>query len=124
MFLGFIELHSKDASSLKKVILERLESDGIPLGDCRSQCYDNASVMAGHISGLQQRICARNPRALFLNCDNHMQFELSWTALCQTGSKCCNLFWNNRKNVYVFLGLNPTVARAEKCASTCSETGM
>ena len=27
--------------------------------------------MAGHISGLQQRICARNPRALFLNCDNH-----------------------------------------------------
>ena len=46
VFLGFIELHSKDASSLKKVILERLESDGIPLGDCRSQCYDNASVMA------------------------------------------------------------------------------
>ena len=27
--------------------------------------------MAGHISGLQQRICARNHRALFLNCDNH-----------------------------------------------------
>ena len=36
VFLGFIELHSKDASSLEKVILERLESDGIPL------------VIAGH----------------------------------------------------------------------------
>ena len=40
MFLSFIELHSIDASRLEKVILERLESDGIPLGDCRSQCYD------------------------------------------------------------------------------------
>lgn len=27
--------------------------------------------MTGHISGLQQRICDRNPRALFVNCDNH-----------------------------------------------------
>ena len=27
--------------------------------------------MAGHISGLQQRICDRNNRALFVNCDNH-----------------------------------------------------
>ena len=71
VFLGFIELHSKDAASLEKVILERLESDGIPLDYCRSQCYDNASVMAGHLSGLQQRICARNHCALFLNYDNH-----------------------------------------------------
>ena len=27
--------------------------------------------MAGHISGLQQRICDRNNTALFVNCDNH-----------------------------------------------------
>lgn len=27
--------------------------------------------MAGYISGVQQRICDRNHRALFINCDNH-----------------------------------------------------
>jgi len=70
-FLGYIEIHSKDAASLERVIVERLKSDGIPLADCRAQCYDNAAVMTGHISGLQQRICDRNHRALFVNCDNH-----------------------------------------------------
>ncbi|KAG8234734.1 hypothetical protein J437_LFUL000969 [Ladona fulva] len=70
-FLGYIEIHSKDAANLEKVIVERLKSDEIPLADCRAQCYDNAAVMTGHISGLQQRICDRNHRALFVNCDNH-----------------------------------------------------
>ncbi len=70
-FLGYIEIHAKDAATLEKVIVEQLESYNLPLADCRSQCYDNASVMSGHISGLQQRILARNHRALFINCDNH-----------------------------------------------------
>ena len=70
-FLGFVQIHSKDAASLERVIVEKLESDNIPLADCRSQCYDNAAVMTGHISGLQQRICARNHKALFFNFDNH-----------------------------------------------------
>ena len=122
MFLGFIELHSKDASNLEKVILERLESDGIPLVDCRSQCYENASVMAGHISGLQQRICARNHRALFLNCDNH-SLNLAGLHSAKQDPIVVTFFWNNRKNLCFFLGLNPTVGRAEKCASTCSEMG-
>ena len=39
--------------------------------DYRSQCYDNAAVMSGHISGVQQRIIDRNNLALFVNCDNH-----------------------------------------------------
>ncbi|XP_065664605.1 52 kDa repressor of the inhibitor of the protein kinase-like [Hydra vulgaris] len=70
-FLGYIEIHAKDAATLKTVITEKLESDNLPLAGCRSQCYDNAAVMTGHISGLQQQICDRNPRALFVNCDNH-----------------------------------------------------
>ncbi|XP_011170408.3 zinc finger MYM-type protein 1-like [Solenopsis invicta] len=70
-FLGFIELHAKNAASIEKVIVEKLNSDNISLDNCRSQCYDNAAVMAGYISGVQQRICERNHRALFVNCDNH-----------------------------------------------------
>ncbi|XP_059141319.1 uncharacterized protein LOC131929216 [Physella acuta] len=70
-FLGFVQVIAKDAASIEKAIVDKLESDDLPLADCRSQCYDNASVMAGHISGLQQRMLKRNCHALFVNCDNH-----------------------------------------------------
>ena len=70
-FLGYVQLYAKNAESLENVIVEQLKSDELELGDCRSQCYDNASVMSGEISGLQQRIHDRNHRALFVNCDNH-----------------------------------------------------
>ena len=64
LFLGFVQIHSKDAASLERVIVEKLEADNIPLADCRLQCYDNAAVITGHISGIKQRICARNHRTV------------------------------------------------------------
>ncbi|KAI8761623.1 Zinc finger MYM-type protein 1 [Biomphalaria glabrata] len=70
-FLGFIQLHAKDAATLENVIVEQLQADNLPIADCRSQCYDNAAVMAGELSGLQQRIAIRNPQASFVNCNNH-----------------------------------------------------
>ena len=70
-FLGFTELTGKDAETLENTILKLLKNDGLQLSDCRSQCYDNAAVMTGHISGLQQRILKLNPQATFVNCDNH-----------------------------------------------------
>ena len=36
-FLGFVHIHSKDAASLERVIVEKLEYVNIPLADCRSQ---------------------------------------------------------------------------------------
>ena len=65
-FLGFIEIHAKDVASIKNTILEKLNSDEISLTNCRSQCYDNAAVMAGHTSGVQQRIMGKNCTILFL----------------------------------------------------------
>lgn len=70
-FIGFIEIHGKDAATIDEAIVQKLESDKIALQDCRSQCYDNAAVMSGRISGVQQRIQTRNSKALFVNCDNH-----------------------------------------------------
>ena len=54
-----------------KYILKQLENDEMELQYGRSQCYDNASVMAGHRSGVQQRLSERNKLAVFVNCDNH-----------------------------------------------------
>jgi len=67
----FIQVHSKDAKSIVDLITHTLERDMLPLADCRSQCYDNAAVMSGHLSGVQKRIVGRNPRTIFVNCDNH-----------------------------------------------------
>ena len=41
---------------MMEVILDQLVKDEISLENCRSQCYDNAAVMAGYKSGVQQRI--------------------------------------------------------------------
>jgi len=76
-FLGFVEVHAKDAASLENVILEGLKFDNISLANCRSQCYDNAAVMTGHISGLQQPIYAKYSKELFVNWEKH---------------SCCNIF--------------------------------
>ena len=69
-FLGFIQTNKKDAESLANVILKQLEKDRMNILDCRSQCYDNAPVMAGDISGVQQRIIEKK-LAMFVNCTNH-----------------------------------------------------
>lgn len=70
-FLGFILINKKDAEGLVAEILSQLQEDGMKLQDCRSQCYDNAAVMAGHRSGVHQRIREMNNLAVFVNCDNH-----------------------------------------------------
>ncbi|CAN7942344.1 unnamed protein product [Ixodes pacificus] len=71
-FLGFIQVRKKDAESFVEVILSKLEEDKMDLQDCRSQCYDNAAVMAGQKSGkFLIRITFFIRVAIFLNCDNH-----------------------------------------------------
>ena len=71
MFFGFYKAPGEDAASLETAVINQLGADGINFADCRSQCYDNASVMSDHSSGLQKRMLDRNPLALFINCDNH-----------------------------------------------------
>ena len=70
-FLRHIQIHMNDAAAIEKVIVENLDSDKLPVDECRSLCCNNAAVLSGHISGVQQRILERNPRALFVSCDNH-----------------------------------------------------
>ena len=59
------------AKKISGLILRELENDGIQIGDCCGQTYDNAAVMAGHRSGVQKRISEINPKALFVPRTNH-----------------------------------------------------
>ena len=49
-------MHSKDAAATEDAILNQLDSQDLPLENCRCQCCDNAAVMSGHVSGVQKRI--------------------------------------------------------------------
>lgn len=64
-------IHQKDAESIANKIKEMLEKDLLPFEDCCSQCYDNAAVMSGHKSRVQQRLDTLDPKAIYVNCDNH-----------------------------------------------------
>ena len=68
---SFLEVLGKDSESIAEAITTCLENDRIPLENCRSQCYDNAAVMSGHVSGVQKRILDQNSKTIYTNCDNH-----------------------------------------------------
>jgi len=70
-FLGFIHTSEKNAEGITNTILKQLTDDEINIEDCRSQCYDNAAVMTGHISGVGTRILDINKAAMLVNCSNH-----------------------------------------------------
>jgi len=70
-FQGSVEVQKLDAVSLKNFILESLKYKIISLVNCRSPCCDHAAVMTGHISGLQQHICAEIPKALLVKCNSN-----------------------------------------------------
>ena len=70
-FLDFIIIRDKTAEALTTVILDKLSRDGLQIENCRGQAYDNASVMAGVRTGVQQRIKETNPLAEFVPCNNH-----------------------------------------------------
>ena len=63
--------YAKYAKSVFEAILKSLENDRIDLDNCHSQCYDNAAVMSGHISGVQKLIIDKNLKFIFTYCDNH-----------------------------------------------------
>lgn len=39
----------------------------LQLSNCRGQCYDGASVMAGHVSGVSTRIAKEEPKAVLVH---------------------------------------------------------
>lgn len=70
-FLGFFIISKPDAQHYEELILKALDDLGLDFSLCRGQTYDNAATMSGHLSGLQKRLLDINPKATFLNCDNH-----------------------------------------------------
>jgi len=70
-FVELCLLPKGDAATIVKVILDTLLRFQLPINDCRGQCYDGASVMAGSVSGVSTRIAEMEERAVFVHCLAH-----------------------------------------------------
>jgi len=53
-------------------ILDALNKIGVPIDKMRAQGYAGASVMSGHINGVQARVRRVNPKAVYIHCRAHV----------------------------------------------------
>lgn len=70
-FLGFTPLTDLDGKSLFSHIKSILFKSKIDINNCIAQTYDGASVMRGHINGVQALFRKEVPWALYTHCANH-----------------------------------------------------
>jgi hypothetical protein len=104
-FLGYYVIQKPDASHYELLVLEILASLGLDFSYCRGQTYDNAATMSGERSGLQKRLLDRNPKATFLNCDNHsLNLAASHAAEVDPGVVT---FFGPVNEVFVFFSHSP-----------------
>ena len=70
-FLTFIDTASLTAEGLTKHIFDILEKFQLDPQWIVAQCYDGASVMSGHLSGVQSRVKEVVPHAHYVHCYAH-----------------------------------------------------
>ena len=70
----FIGLHSMDcisAEHITRTIEDIMLRLSLPLQNCRGQCFDGASSMAGCRNGVSTKLLAKERRALYTHCYGH-----------------------------------------------------
>ena len=82
VFFDFAYLDKKDGESISRAIMECLSKRGIDITKARRQAYDGASAMSSSRVGVQTRIRALAPRALYVHCNSHV-LNLSIASSCQ-----------------------------------------
>ena len=72
-FLSFVNADKgTNVEALTTNFLEVLNNLGLPLDEMRAQGYDGASVMSGHVNGVQARIKQQNRKAVYIHCRAHV----------------------------------------------------
>lgn len=99
-FIDFIESKSKTGEALANQIINKIQTDGLNIENCRAHCYDNGSNMAGKYKGVQARILARNEFAYFVPCTAH-SLNLVGVHAASVTSKMMS-FFGTVQNLFVF----------------------
>ena len=71
LFLGLYAAPDSTAATLANVLLDATQRLMGGINDLRGMCFDGASNMSGHISGVQARLASMQPKAIFVHCFNH-----------------------------------------------------
>ena len=69
--IGLYAVSDIKASTIVNVIKDALLRLNLDIRKCRGQCYDGASNMSGHRSGVAKQLRDEEPRALYLHCHGH-----------------------------------------------------
>jgi len=85
--------------SISNTILESLKTLNIDQVPMIGQSYDGASVMAGHINGVQKKIREYHPEAIFFHCVAH-KLNLVIVGMCKH-VKSSVLFFNTLESLYI-----------------------
>ena len=70
-FVGLYETDSISSNSLCALVKDVLLRFNLKLENCRGQCYDGASNMKGHVSGISTQLLQEEPRAIYTHCYGH-----------------------------------------------------
>lgn len=82
-FVGFYSTSLTNADILFKLLQDVVVRFDLGLDNCRGQCYDGAANMSGKLSGVQARLTAIYPKAIYIHCANHCLNLMFQDALCE-----------------------------------------
>ena len=69
--IGVYHMKHTDAASLISAIIDIVDKLRLNWNYLFAQCYDGASVMSGEYSGVETRIRAKTPQAIYVPCHAH-----------------------------------------------------
>lgn len=99
-FLTFVVCSTtRNANGISNIILENLKTLNIDKVLMISQSYDGASVMAGHINGVQTKIREVYPEATYFHCVAH-KLNLVIIGMCKN-VKSSTQFFNTLESLYI-----------------------
>ena len=94
---------STNAEALFQILLKGLSKVGLTTDKLVGQCYDGASNMRGIHAGVQAKVKAIQPRAIYCHCYAHCVNLVEATSTNQ----CCRNFFGILQNFYTFIEANP-----------------
>lgn len=85
-FISLYHVESTQSSTLVSTIHDVLQRVNISITKLRGQCYDGASSMSGHKSGVAAVLLSEEPRAVYTHCYGH-----ALSLACNDAVKNCKI---------------------------------
>lgn len=117
-FVTFLSITSHTGESIFNSVIAALNEMDIDVQNCRGQCYDNASSMAGLYEGVQARIREINPLAEWVPCAAH-----SLNLVGVNTVDCCLWFFTFVQNPFKFFSKSTWCWQILTAGLQCNDRG-